>query len=107
MYQVRRRAAAGSSAARRLGIRVPTGRTVFGCLLVLAQANGLSLLDDALREGWTSLGELAWRVREHAVGDLVFPAARLVVELDGRAFHATADRFARDRERQNRLGIPG
>ncbi|HET8658932.1 MAG TPA: type IV toxin-antitoxin system AbiEi family antitoxin domain-containing protein [Micromonosporaceae bacterium] len=138
-----------------------TGRTVFDCLLVLADADALNLLDDALRERWTSLGELARRVREHAgrpgaprlvglmrkiasgarseaerravallhtarisgwvanhrirdakgaliaVGDLVFPAARLIVELDGRAFHATADRFAHDRERQNRLVAEG
>jgi len=138
-----------------------TGRTIVDCLLVLAEADALNLLDDALRERWTSLGELAWRVHEHAgrpgaprlvalmrkiasgarseaerravallraarvpgwvtnhriwdakgdliaVGDLVFPAARLVVELDGRAFHSTADRFARDRERQNRLVAEG
>ncbi|HET8643826.1 MAG TPA: type IV toxin-antitoxin system AbiEi family antitoxin domain-containing protein, partial [Pseudonocardiaceae bacterium] len=124
------------------------GRTVFDCLLALPEADALRLLDEALRERWISLGELAARVRAHAgrpgaprlvalmrhvasgarsdaerravallraarisgwsanyriedaqghlvaVGDLVFPAARLVVELDGRSFHATADRFA-------------
>ena len=37
------------------------------------------------------------------VGDLVFLAERVVVELDGRAYHVTPDRFERDRHRQNRL----
>jgi very-short-patch-repair endonuclease len=33
----------------------------------------------------------------------VFPDARVVVELDGWAYHVTRDRFHHDRERQNRL----
>jgi very-short-patch-repair endonuclease len=33
----------------------------------------------------------------------VFEAERVVVELDGRAFHTTSDRFERDRQRQNQL----
>jgi hypothetical protein len=37
------------------------------------------------------------------VGDLVFEGERVVVELDGRAYHTTSDRFERDRYRQNRL----
>ncbi len=41
------------------------------------------------------------------VGDLVFGVERVVVELDGRAFHTTADRFERDRQRQNRLTSAG
>jgi len=36
-------------------------------------------------------------------GDLVFGAERIIVELDGRAFHTTSDRFERDRRRQNQL----
>ena len=37
------------------------------------------------------------------IGDLVFRAARVVVEVDGWAYHSTPERFARDRYRQNRL----
>jgi hypothetical protein len=41
------------------------------------------------------------------VGDIVFEAARLVIELDGWAYHVTAGQFQRDRERQNRLVAAG
>ena len=40
-------------------------------------------------------------------GDLVFDAARLVVELDGWAYHTDPDRFQRDRARQNRIVAAG
>lgn len=39
--------------------------------------------------------------------DLLFASERVVVELDGRAFHTDPDRFQRDRERQNRLVAQG
>ena len=42
-----------------------------------------------------------------AVGDLVFDAARVVVEIDGWAYHSTPDQFRRDRQRQNRLIAAG
>jgi very-short-patch-repair endonuclease len=41
------------------------------------------------------------------LGDMVFEAARLVIELDGWAYHTTPDRFQRDRARQNRLVAAG
>jgi very-short-patch-repair endonuclease len=131
-------------------------RTVLDCLRVLPDREALALLDEARRNLWISLRELAWRVREHAgrrdaprlvrlmraaaddtrsaverraitllrraritgwtanaeirdeagrigYGDLVFDAIRLVVELDGWAYHSAPDRFQRDRTRQNRL----
>jgi very-short-patch-repair endonuclease len=37
------------------------------------------------------------------VADVAFTKQRLVVEVDGWAYHSTPDRFQRDRERQNRL----
>jgi very-short-patch-repair endonuclease len=37
------------------------------------------------------------------LGDLVFEADKLVIEVDGWAYHVQADRFQRDRRRQNRL----
>jgi len=41
------------------------------------------------------------------IGDLVFESARLVVEIDGRAYHVTPERFEHDRRRQNRLMAAG
>jgi hypothetical protein len=40
-------------------------------------------------------------------GDLVFEKERLVVELDGWAYHSSPERFQRDRTRQNRLVAAG
>jgi very-short-patch-repair endonuclease len=37
------------------------------------------------------------------VADVAFPGAGLVIEVDGMAFHTTAERFQRDRTRQNDL----
>ncbi|MEV1290669.1 DUF559 domain-containing protein [Pseudonocardia sp. NPDC049635] len=39
--------------------------------------------------------------------DLGFPAARLAVEVDGWAFHSDAERFRRDRHKQNALVAAG
>jgi hypothetical protein len=41
------------------------------------------------------------------IGDVVFRDSRVVIEVDGWAFHVTPDRFQRDRERQNRLVAAG
>jgi hypothetical protein len=41
------------------------------------------------------------------VGDVVFRGARVVIEVDGWAFHVTPQAFQRDRERQNRLVAAG
>jgi very-short-patch-repair endonuclease len=38
---------------------------------------------------------------------VVFRELRLVIEVDGRAWHSAGDRFQRDRERQNRLVASG
>ena len=38
---------------------------------------------------------------------MVFPGAKLVVEVDGLAHHVTPDRFQADRQRQNRLVAAG
>jgi very-short-patch-repair endonuclease len=37
------------------------------------------------------------------IADIAFDRERLVVEVDGWAYHSSPDRFQRDRERQNRL----
>lgn len=69
------------------------------------------LAADLLRKGRIS----GWRANAEiyddrgliGVGDVVFEDVKLVVEVDGRAHHATPDRFQRDRERQNRLVAAG
>jgi len=40
-------------------------------------------------------------------GDFTFAGLRLVIEIDGQAFHTDASRFQRDRARQNRLVAAG
>jgi very-short-patch-repair endonuclease len=41
------------------------------------------------------------------VGDFVFRDVRLVIEIDGLAFHVTPEQFQADRHRQNRLMAAG
>jgi very-short-patch-repair endonuclease len=41
------------------------------------------------------------------VGDIVFSRLKLVIEIDGRAFHVSPEQFQTDRERQNRLVAAG
>jgi len=41
------------------------------------------------------------------IGDVVFPEVKLVIEIDGWAYHADPEPFQRDRERQNRLVAAG
>lgn len=57
--------------------------------------------------GWRANVEVHDQRGLIGVGDIVFGAARLVVELDGRAHHVTPQQFQRDRERQNRLVAAG
>lgn len=39
--------------------------------------------------------------------DIVFPAARLAIEVDGWAYHSSADDFENDRKRQNAISLLG
>jgi hypothetical protein len=48
--------------------------------------------------GW----ELGYPVSGYVI-DLAFPAQRVAIEVDGWAWHMTADRFVEDRRRQNAL----
>ncbi|MGH3513950.1 MAG: DUF559 domain-containing protein [Pseudonocardiaceae bacterium] len=56
------------------------------------------LLRDAGITGW----ELAYPVPGYVI-DLAFPVQRVAIEVDGWAWHVTADRFVDDRRRQNAL----
>lgn len=69
------------------------------------------LLHMLLREagvcGWQANARLEPMPGIVAVADLWFPAARVVVEVDGRAWHVSGERFQRDRTRQNALVLSG
>jgi very-short-patch-repair endonuclease len=68
-----------------------------------AERRAVALLKAAGIRGWQVNAEIHDDVGLVGRGDLVFRAARLVVELDGWAFHSDPDRFQHDRTRQNRL----
>ncbi len=73
-----------------------------------AERRALLLLRRAGISGWQAnapIRDLAGTVM--AVGDLVFERRRLVVEIDGMAYHVTPEAFQRDRERQNALVAMG
>ncbi len=65
------------------------------------------LLHRAGISGWTANQDLWVDGYLAAVGDVVFDAARLVIEVDGLAHHSSPDRFQRDRTRQNALVAAG
>jgi very-short-patch-repair endonuclease len=65
------------------------------------------LLRAARITGWEANAEIRDGDRLIGVGDVVFARAKLVVEVDGLAFHVTPERFQRDRQRQNRLVAAG
>jgi very-short-patch-repair endonuclease len=76
-----------------------------------SRSAGERLLAALLRRGaitgWELNGAIADERGPIGVGDVVFRAARVVIEVDGWAFHVSPDRFQRDRERQNRLVAAG
>lgn len=72
-----------------------------------AERRAAGLLRSARITGWAPNAQIRDAAGLIGYGDLVFAAARLVVELDGWAFHSDLDRFQRDRTRQNRLVAAG
>lgn len=66
-----------------------------------------TLLRDAGITGWRLNAEVRDDRGLIGVADVLFGQARVVVEVDGWAYHSTPDRFQRDRERQNRLVAAG
>ncbi len=72
-----------------------------------AERVAIRLLWAAGIRGWSVNSPICDALGLIGVGDIVFEALRLVVEIDGWAFHITPDRFQRDRDRQNRLVAAG
>lgn len=66
-----------------------------------------ALLRSAGIRGWRANVPIDGQLGLTAVGDVVFRAARLVVEIDGYAYHTSPERFRADRHRQNRLVAHG
>ncbi|MCV7134872.1 DUF559 domain-containing protein [Mycobacterium hodleri] len=55
-------------------------------------------------------GITGWRVNRQVAGyevDVLFRDARVVIEIDGFAFHSDAETFQRDRSRQNAIALAG
>ena len=67
-----------------------------------AERIAIRLLEAADVGGWT-----ANYATDGYIADLAFPAARLIVEIDGFAYHRDAATFQRDRERRNDLIAAG
>jgi len=65
------------------------------------------LLRNGRITGWAANVEIRDADGFIGIGDIVFDILKLVVEVDGWAFHTTPERFQRDRGRQNRLVAAG
>ncbi len=86
----------GSPAARRLLLAADEG----------ARSAAERLLVQLLRRA----GITGWTAQYPVVGyraDVAFPASRVVIEVDGLAFHSDSDTFHRDRVRQNAISLAG
>lgn len=57
--------------------------------------------------GWRTNVEIYDADGTIGIGDVVFDRVKLVLEVDGWAYHTTPERFQRDRQRQNRLMADG
>ena len=98
-----------SSRGRRRG--TPQLRSLLDGVVGGERSAAERVLTGLLREGgvtgWTANVEIRDGTGLIGVADVAFPEARLVVEVDGLAYHVTPDRFQHDRHRQNRLIAAG
>ena len=99
---------------RRDDVRHRTGATQLAALLVdldpTVRSDGERRLVRAVRAAGFTGWRTNYRVRlgcTSTVVDLAFVAARVAVEVDGRARHTDAVRFQHDRTRQNALHLAG
>ncbi|HTF54981.1 MAG TPA: DUF559 domain-containing protein [Pseudonocardia sp.] len=86
------------------------GSPAAAALLGAAADGAASLAERRLVGLLRARGLTGWRLGYAVSGyllDLAFPAARVAVEVDGWAWHSTADRFRADRRRQNALILAG
>lgn len=86
------------------------GSRAAGELLQAAADGAAAASERLLVAGLTAAGVGGWRINQplelpglSVVPDLTFVRRRVIVEVDGWAWHHTPDRFQRDRHRQNAL----
>ncbi len=86
------------------------GSRAAGQLLQIAADGSAAVSERMLIAALKSADIRGWRVNRPlqltastVVPDLTFVVERLIVEVDGWAWHSTPDRFVRDRQRQNEL----
>ncbi|MBT0566667.1 type IV toxin-antitoxin system AbiEi family antitoxin domain-containing protein [Williamsia sp. CHRR-6] len=82
------------------------GATSARRVLEAAQSGARSEAEHRVHRVLRQAGINGWQANVEVdgyVGDLVFVQARLIVEIDGMAFHSDAAAFQRDRSRQNAL----
>ncbi len=92
---------------RNLGRR---GSTRAGELLIAASDRAASQAERRLIALLRSHRLTGWRQHYWLSGyelDVAFPVERVAIEVDGWAWHSTADRFATDRRRQNAVVLAG
>jgi very-short-patch-repair endonuclease len=82
-------------------------RVVIGDAESMAEREAATLLRKAGISGWVANGEIRDSAGLIGYGDIVFRAARLIVEIDGWAYHSDREAFQRDRTRQNLLVAAG
>jgi very-short-patch-repair endonuclease len=86
------------------------GSPAAAALLGAAADGAASVAERRLVRLLRAAGLTGWRLGYAVSGyllDLAFPAARVAIEVDGWAWHSTADRFRADRRRQNALILAG
>ncbi|MGO1318500.1 MAG: endonuclease domain-containing protein, partial [Cellulomonadaceae bacterium] len=88
----------GSTQLRRILAQTRTGA------LSAAERRLHALLDEAAITGWVANAEITDAGGRTAVIDVLFPGARVAIEVDGRAAHGHVA-FQRDRTRQNRVAL--
>jgi very-short-patch-repair endonuclease len=94
-------------AARRRHRDVPRLRELVDGVRLGARSAAERLLIEEVRAagltGWAANYPVRVGSVVIAVADLAFPRLKLAIEVDGRAWHTSAERFQLDRTRQNRL----
>lgn len=87
------------------------GAALAGKLLAQAADRSAAMSERLCIKLLKDAGITGWRINRHVddIGefDIVFDDARVVLEIDGWAWHHTPDRFQRDRAKQNRIVLGG